>query len=380
MERAWKIVANIGGVNMFKRFKKVLLLMLLISVAVPLVACGGDRKGKSSSKAKDDYQINLGYYNCDHMVGACIGEATGIYEKMGLNVKITGNGKVPEAMAAGQMDAGYIGTRGLVGANAKGSPIVIGASNHTGGSLYLVTANDIEKPEELYGKKVAIGSPSTNEGWLVGYSKLLNLSTKDEDYDLVNIGSDADKYTALSRGEISAFTACDPWGSMAVYDGSGKIMATYMEMDDKMGVCCSFSLNKKFVEEHPDLAKKLLKAHEESIKFCYTNPKEAAKIFAEYYKVPEEVAMMTIHKKCVEEGRTLTWAIEEENFKHAYDIYEEYDLIETLPKFEDLINYDIYNEAKLDNFDEFIKSEVDNVFPIGMSYEDFKVKAEELSK
>ena len=45
------------------------------------------------------------------MIAAPIGEAEGIYKKHNLKVKLTGNGKVPEAMAAGKMDAGYIGAR-----------------------------------------------------------------------------------------------------------------------------------------------------------------------------------------------------------------------------------------------------------------------------
>lgn len=357
--------------------KKLLLILLSTLIIIALTGCGEKDKDEQAANTDDDYEVNVGYYNCDHMVGAPIGEAAGIYEDLGLNVKLTGNGKVPEAMAAGQMDAGYIGNRGLIAANGLGSPIVIGANNHIGGSMYLVVANDIEKPEDLYGQKVAIGDPK-GEGWIAGYSKILNLSTEEEDYDLVNIGSDADKYVALSTGQIKGFTACDPWGSMAVHDGTGKIMATYMEMDDKMGICCAFALNENLIEEHPEIAKKLLVAHQRSVEYTYEHPYKAAKIFAEYYSVPEEVAIMTIYKKCIEEGRTLTWKIEEENFKHAYEVYERYDLIEKLPEIEDLIAYDIYNKADLGDFDEFIKEKVDPNFPIGMSYEDFKKKAMEI--
>ncbi len=53
------------------------------------------------------------------------------------------------------MDAGYIGTKGLVGAIPKGSPIVVAANNHIGGSEYLVVANDIKDPKELIGQKIA---------------------------------------------------------------------------------------------------------------------------------------------------------------------------------------------------------------------------------
>ena len=370
--------------------KKNFAFILAVTILTTgLVGCGKkDNKemntGNTSSgepvQVVDDYEINLGYYNCDHMVGACIGEATGIYKELGLDVTITGNGKVPQAMAAGQMDAGYIGTRGLTAANAEGSPIVIGANNHIGGSMYLVVANDIEKPEDLYGQPVAFGDISKSEGWLAGYSKILNLSTDPAKYQLITMGSDAEKYMALVAGQIKAFTCCDPWGSMAEYEGTGKIMATYMEMDDAMGVCCSYALNTNFVKEHPELAEKLLLAHQKSIEYCYTNPQKAAQIFAEYYKVPEEVALMTMYKKCVEEGRTLTWQIEEEAFKHGYKVYEKFNLIEKLPEFDQLIEYDIYNSANLRDFDEFIKSEVDSVFPIGMSYEDYKAKAIEIDK
>ena len=157
-------------------------------------------------------------------------------------------------------------------------------------------------------------------------------------------------------------------------------METYMEMDERMGICCAFSLNKNFIKEHPELAVKLLKAHQESVKFCYENPIEASKIFAEYYGVPEEVGLMTMYKKCVEEGRTLIWQIDNDSFKHAYDVYERYNLIEELPEFEDIIAYDIYEKAELDDFEKFIEEKVEKDFPLGMSYEEYKAKAEEIAK
>ena len=357
---------------------KIVLFMSMALVSVSLIGCGNKEEVSTDSTDKD-YEINLGYYNCDHMIGAAVGEAAGIFKDMGLNVKLTGNGKVPEAMAAGKMDAGYIGNRGLIGANGKGSPIMIGANNHIGGSMYLVVANDIEKPEDLYGQKVALGDLK-GEGWIAGYAKTLNLSTDEKDYELVTMGSDADKYLALTTGQIKAFTTCDPWGSMAEHEGTGKIMGTYMKMDDKMGICCAYSFNKKFVEEHPELASDLLVAHQESIKYVYENPYEAARIFSKYYKVPEEVSLMTIYKKCVSEGRTLVWEIEEESFKHAYSVYEKYDLIDPLPTFEDLIAYDVYDAAKLDDFGKYIEEKVDPIFPLGMSFEDFKAKAMEIDK
>lgn len=367
--------------------KSITWFLLLLSIII-LAACtkpqeSGQNEGsidqqEQSGIAASDYEINVGYYNCDHMVAGPVGEAAGIYKAHNLNVKLTGNGKVPQAMAAGQMDAGYIGARGLVAANGEGSPIVYAANNHIGGSMYLVVSNDIEKPEDLYNQKIAMGDPSTREDWLAGYSQILNLSTDPADYELIQTGSDSDSYLALSTGQIKGYTCCDPWGSMAEFNKVGKIMATYYEMDGEMGICCGFALNTNFIKEHRELAIELLKAHQDSIKYIYEHPKKAAEIFSQYYNVPYEVSLMTIYKKCNDEGRTLTWEMNEEQFSHAYEVYKKFNLVKTLPKMEDVIAKDIYSEAGLDDFEEYIQSKIEKDFPVGMTYEEFAKKANEI--
>ena len=367
--------------------KRILALVLMF--AILLSACSGDGQKTESPKSgedtqtetsevNDDYVIKVGYYDCDHMVPGPIGEAAGIYEKHGLKVNLTGNGKVPQAMAAGQMDAGYIGVHQLAAANGEGSPIVCAANNHIGGSRFLVVANDIEKVEDLYGQKIASRDPSKSGEWLHGYQHTIGISTDPNDYELINTGSDADSYIALSTGQIKAYTACDPWGSMAEHEGVGKIFDTSFLMDGKIGICCALSMNRNFIKNHRELAKKLLHAHVDSVKYCYEHPKKAAEIFAEYYNVPFEVSMKTMYLKCVEEGRTITWKLDQDQFTHAHNTYKKYDLIEHLPEVEELLANDLYNEAQLEDFDEFIKEKVDPVLPTGMTYEEFVKVANEI--
>jgi len=84
----------------------------------------------AAAQATDkDYVIKLGYYNCDHMTAAPVGKDAGIFDELGLKVEVIGNAKVPEAMAAGQMDAGYIGFERTVRAFLKGCPIFVSAMN-----------------------------------------------------------------------------------------------------------------------------------------------------------------------------------------------------------------------------------------------------------
>lgn len=347
-------------------------IAVLLATMLFLAACGADESA-SGEDGKFDYEINMGYYNCDHMMAGPVGEARGFYEKHGLNVSLTGNGKVPEAMAAAKMDAGLVGFSRIIGAVGQGSPVVITTMNHTGGSEYLVGAPDINSPEDLIGQPVAI--PLERNIDLLEMNSF-GLSLDPNDYELVNVDSDADKYLALTQGQIKAYTCCDPWGSMAEYNGTGKILDTYN--DSEHGICCGFTMSRDFINNHEEEAIALLNAYVESTKFIYEHPIEAARVFAEYYHVPAEVGLMTVYQKCVNEGRTLSWKHEPERIQHTYDIYAKHDFIEKLPEVEELFEVDLYEKADLDDFDAFIANEVDPIFPRDMSYEEFRAKAVEI--
>lgn len=357
--------------------KRKSVMSLLIAMLLLLTACGNQTASQPGSGDDttdfSDYTINMGYYNCDHMIAGPVGEAAGIYEKYGLNVNLTGNGQVPEAMAAAKMDVGLVGFSTTLGAVGKGSPIIITAMNHTGGSRYLVVSNDVESPDDLYGQPVALDPEKNLE---LMYHQNIGLSQDPEKYELVNIGSDADKYLALTQGQIKAYDCCDPWGSMAVYNNTGKILDTYNDSDN--GICCAFTMSKKFMTEHEEVAIQLMKSYQESTMFCYEHPVKTAQIFAEYYSVPAEVGLMTMYQKCVNEGRTLSWKHEPERIEYEYNLYKDNDIIEQLPALEDIYAVDIYNKAELADFDEFIETKIDPIFPRGMSFEEYRAKAEEI--
>ena len=358
-------------------FKKMMILAAAaICMAATQVGTGG------MALADDDYVINLGYYNCDHMTAAPVADALGIYKKYGLNVKVTGNGKVPEAMAAGQMDAGYVGVVRLFRAYLKGAPIMFGAGNHTGGSEYMVVRTDsgIKTAQDLLGKKIMLGSQphKTNGNW-INYTAEYKIPIDPKQYQVFAM-SDMDAYLAMKAGHLDAFDTCDPWGSMAVYEGTGYIIATFQGTtgrDD--GLCCVFTMNQNFLREHPELASKLIRAHVESIKLMYLEPVKCAKVFAKAYSVPEEVALMTLFRKTVDEGRTMDWTYDaprvQETATHAHSV----GLLTEEVNLKDFIDSSFYDAAQVDDFQTFIKNEVDGVFPLGMTYEEWKNKALELA-
>jgi NitT/TauT family transport system substrate-binding protein len=327
------------------------------------------------SIAAEDHVINLGYYNCDHMTAAPIAKDMGFYKQLGLNVSVTGNGKVPEAMAAGRMDAGYIGTEGLMQAHIKGAPIIIAANNHLGGAVYLVAGNHIKNPRDLIGKKVALGidPEKQNSAW-VNIAHKLKLPPEGKNYQTFKM-NDKDEYLAMKTGKLDGMTTCDPWGSMAEYEKTGRILGIEEKLPNgEWGSCCVFSMHRDFAAKYPDLARKLILAHSRAIQFIYTNPLKTAKIFAANYMVPEEVALMTIYKKTVAEGRTLTWEINKRYIKNEIDYEIKVGTLTAAPKMAELVNDKLVKESGADDFKKFIRTKVDPVFPLKLSYANWKKK------
>lgn len=359
-----------------KRTKRIKALLMTGVLAMTMLTGCGSKDAQSETASADDYPITVGYYNCDHMTAGPVAEAAGIYKELGLNVTTVGNGKVPEAMAAGQMDAGYIGTRGLTASIPKGAPIAVAANNHLGGSEYLVMSNEIKDVKDLLGKKIA--TEMDDFLWTSDYGPETGLPVDASKYELVSMDSSKDAYLAMKTGQIQAFTTCDPWGSLAEFEGTGRIVASTKFKEESTGKaynCCSFALNTNFVKEHPQLAEKLVLAHTKAIEYIYTNPAEAAKIFAKYYNVEEEVALITIYKKTVGEGRTITWKVTGEEYKNNLEMYKELKVMDEVPAYDKIVDLTSLENSGADDFDAFIKEKVDPVFPVGMDYAAWKEKA-----
>ncbi len=149
-------------------------------------------------------------------------------------------------------------------------------------------------------------------------------------------------------------------------------------------MCCVYAMSNTFREEHPELAKRLVLAHALSIKYIYQHPYNAAMIFADAFGTKPEVALNTIYMKTVKEGRTLTWQFSQknlENYMKQYEKYSEYVPAENIPNindFEKFMSTDLIEACGVEDFHDFIANEVEPLYPIGISFEDWLKKAKEI--
>jgi NitT/TauT family transport system substrate-binding protein len=208
------------------------------SSSVPAVSSPVAPPSSATVKPVDNYVVQVGYYNCDHMTAAPIAKDAGIYEALGIKVNVTGNGKVPDAMTAGQMDVGYVGTGTIELGILKGAPIFAPADNFLGGSWYLVVSNDIKDAKDLVGKRVALGvEPEKRSSTWCRLADQLGIPRNESAYQNVAISGDSNKYLAMVAGQLDGFTCCDPWGSMAEYNKTGHIVGTFTTLPDGWGDC-----------------------------------------------------------------------------------------------------------------------------------------------
>ena len=340
------------------------------------------------SEEEKNYTVEMGYFNCDHMCASIIGEKSGIYEALGLKVNLTKSPETVNALISGAMDVGYIFfSKNLM---SDDSPVYQAAANHLGGSRYLVVSNDIDvdDPLSIEGKTISMDAePQVNSEWRK-WSEEYGFSFQPEDYDIVAMGQ-KDAMFALKAGQIDAFTCCDTYASQAEFEGFGKIMCISwganleegeLLTEENAGTCCSYAMSVAFREKYPELARRLIYAHMLSVKYLYEHPYNAAMMFADGFDVDPYVGLRTVYMKTVAEGRTITWQWSEQTMQNNEDFQTQWkdpavpeeDIIFAKDSMKSLeLSNEIFEEAGVPDFDEFIKDSVEDKFPLGMTFEDW---------
>jgi NitT/TauT family transport system substrate-binding protein len=219
-----------------------------------------------------------------------IGKANGWFEKaMGSDTKIEWNSfnagpSAIEALFAGALDMTYVGPNpainGYVRSNGEALRIIAGA---TSGGAALVVRGDsgINKPEDFHGKRIA--SPqmgNTQDVALRAWLKSQGLKTRDKGGDVTVMPiANPDQLTLFLKKEIDAAWAPEPWASRLVHDAGGKIFLDERTLWPKgQFLTTELVISTKFLQAHPDLVKKWIRAHVELTDWINTHPDQAKQI------------------------------------------------------------------------------------------------------
>lgn len=270
-----------------KKTKLLLTLIALVMVSLVLIGagCGQSDEGEESTKTEI---VKLGYFpNITHSQ-ALVGVANGKFqEKLGDSVKIetktfnAGPLEI-EALFAGEIDLGYIGPspaiNGYIKSNGEALRVIAGS---TSGAAVLVLQKDLAEKFKKDGAKILegkkIASPqqgNTQDVALRHYIKENDL----KNVEIVPIAN-ADQLTMFSQKQLDGSWAPEPWGARLVKEADGVIAIDERTLWPNKKFCtANVIVNTDFLNEHPDLVKKFLKAHIELTDWINNNTNEAQEI------------------------------------------------------------------------------------------------------
>lgn len=216
-------------------------------------------------------EVRIGQFpNVTH-AQALVARASGEYEKaLGVPVKWTTFNAGPsavEALFTGAIDATYIGPNPAINGFVKsgGESFQIVAGSASGGAALVVRAGSgIETEKDFDGKTLA--TPQLGNTQDVAARAWL----KENGYELKERGgkvtvmplANPDQLLMFQRKEIDAAWTVEPWVSRLEQEAGGRVMLDEGALwPDGKYVTTVLVVSRKFMNENPELVKKLVRAH-----------------------------------------------------------------------------------------------------------------------
>ncbi len=261
--------------------KKILAVTLLMTMLLSLTACGEKKEGKTAVRIA--YFPNITHAQALYMKNRQSLEKTW-KDRCNVSWKSFNAGPAEmEAIFAGEIDLGYIGPVPALSANVKSNGDVKIISNATdAGSVLLKRKNSgIQSIKDLSGKKVAVPQlGNTQHLCLLHLLEENGLKTTDKGGTVtVNASSNADILNLIDNNSVDAALVPEPWGATIEKNGNAEILLdekqVFQEGNYPVAVVVASS---DFMDEHPDLVKEFLKAHEDASVSINQNTSEAMNI------------------------------------------------------------------------------------------------------
>jgi NitT/TauT family transport system substrate-binding protein len=291
------------------RFRGV-AAMGLIALGLAVSGCpssnknGGEGAGPS---AAGPTTVRLAFFpNITH-AAALVGTGNGSFQKaLGDGVKIeeqsfnAGPAEI-EALFAGQVDIGYIGPgpalNGFLKSRGKALRIIAGASSG-GAALVVRSDSGISDVAGLAGKRVAVPQTGGTQDISLRHAmQAAGLSSTDKG-GTVNVlpTANADALTLFVKKELDAAWVPEPWVTRLVKEGNGRVLVDERTLWPQNQFSTTVVIVRtEFLKDHPDVARKLLAAHVETIDWINANKDEARRIIGERIKaltkkpIPDDV-------------------------------------------------------------------------------------------
>lgn len=325
-------------------WKKLLAVGLCtMAFAGLLTGCGGDeKKAEESSSAATSGNEIVAYGVIDPQISAqqIIADKKGYFKEEGLNVTnklIQSGGDMSPLISGGTAQVSFESPYTDIALAANGVGVKIVAPMADIGNTQCVVAGknaNIVNAKDLEGKKVGIAAGA---GVMIAIRNMCaEMGVDINKIQFVTLGP-SDQIAALDKGDIDAMACWEPWVTNAQNSG-GKLLFSGLKsyLGDKQGdvnwlsFYTTMQVNDKFLQEHPEDVKAMLRALKKATDFINENPDEAAEIIA------KEINLDAPQVKKIMSQNTYSMAFDD-HFVDACNslasFMKEMDNISTVPEF-----------------------------------------------
>lgn len=317
--------------------KKILASVLTLLMVLGLTACGGSAVAEKPLAAKvgtwKTAQTIQPFFYSDYL------KTTDQVEV----VPFTNPGDMKAALLAGSLDLCGTTLVTAITAASKGEPVVVVAGLSNKCSALVVGVNSgINTEADLKGKKIAY-VPGTMHHLLL--LEVLNRNGLDPDKDVELVRIDFfDMGQALAQGTVDAFYSGEPYPSIALAEGYGRILA-YPRDDQNFGIINSAMITTRDkIADDPQTIQQLVTAHVQATEALKADPQLWLSKAAEFGTDPQ---VLEIAAKNIE----LFWNIDAAYLKQVENLanrMKEQGLITAVPDIEALFDLRFIEEAQKD--------------------------------
>ena len=280
--------------------------------------------------------LRIGYFPNINHAQAVIGLGKGDFQKaLGENVKVetfefNAGPSAIESLLAKRIDVTYIGPNpainGYVVSDGKGVKVIAGATS-AGASFIVRNGSGINSVKDLGGKKFA--SPQLGNTQDVALRKYLQdngfKTTENGGNVTVVPVANADILTLFLKKDIDGAWVPEPWATRLLNEANGKIFVDERDLWPPEGkfVTANIIVRPDYLNENPDVIKKLLVAHVNETQWINDHKEEAIKEFNVQLKkltrqnIPEDILAESLTRL------EFTYnPIKQSLFKSANDAYD----------------------------------------------------------
>lgn len=274
--------------------KKIMIPILIASVALSLSACGNNNEKQTSVvESTEKKTIKIGYLPITHALPLYIENELAKENFKKTNLELVKFGSWPElldALNAGKIDGASVLIELAMKAKEQGIDLKAVALGHKDGNV-VVVSNNVNSVSDLKGKSFAIPHRLSTHNILL-YKMLQKEGLSYNDINVVELPP-AEMPAALAEGRISGYVVAEPFGAKSVAINKGKVLFKSEDIWQD-SVCCGLILRNEFIKNNRDTAQEFVNEYVKAGEKAEARDEQTLEISSKYMKVDKNVLDLSL--------------------------------------------------------------------------------------